>query len=181
MDKPLTALYNNIIKIYIGSDFLMFKYFRLTNESTIDEVKKQYKKLAFKHHPDLGGSTEIMQEINAEYETALEYVGNNHNKNYSLDTDFINIIDALIRLKMQNVELEICGWFIYVTGNTKPYKGHLKELGLYWNSKKYCWYWKPSWYRKFGHDTWSMDKIRNTWGSERVSNNHNNEDNLQLA
>jgi curved DNA-binding protein CbpA len=39
-----------------------------TNPQTLEELKKQYKKLVFANHPDRGGRVEDMQEINAEYE-----------------------------------------------------------------------------------------------------------------
>ena len=153
----------------------MFKYFTITFNSTIGDIKKQYKKLAFRYHPDVGGSTKQMQEVNAEYEKALAEIGKMHNKNYSVDADFINLIDALIKLKMQNVVIEICGWFIYITGDTKPHKDSLKSLGLFWNNNKKCWYYKPAWYHKIGRESWSMDRIRSTWGSQIINNNSENE------
>ena len=39
----------------------------LVNAKTLDELKAQYYSLARKHHPDVGGDTEIMQQLNAEY------------------------------------------------------------------------------------------------------------------
>lgn len=38
---------------------------------TVDEVKATFKKLAMLHHPDRGGNTETMQQINAEYSFAI--------------------------------------------------------------------------------------------------------------
>jgi len=35
------------------------------------EVKERFRILAMKFHPDLGGDTQIMKEINTEYEAAL--------------------------------------------------------------------------------------------------------------
>lgn len=42
------------------------KYF--SNIKSLDDLKYQYRKLALAHHPDKGGTTEAMQEINNEYE-----------------------------------------------------------------------------------------------------------------
>ena len=36
--------------------------------SSLDEVKRKYKELALKHHPDRGGDTRIMQAVNNEYD-----------------------------------------------------------------------------------------------------------------
>ena len=43
------------------------------NCSTLDEVKKHYKKLDLQYHPDRPeGNTVIMQRINAEYESVIK-------------------------------------------------------------------------------------------------------------
>lgn len=39
-----------------------------SNITNLAELKKVYRKLAFQNHPDLGGSTTIMQQINSEFE-----------------------------------------------------------------------------------------------------------------
>jgi hypothetical protein len=72
----------------------------LIEAKTIEELKALYRKLAFAHHPDLGGKTATMQEINAEYEFRLKQFetgksrnsysswsshsnSNNHNSSYN--------------------------------------------------------------------------------------------------
>ncbi|MFR5556270.1 MAG: hypothetical protein ACLTKE_05090 [Coprococcus sp.] len=40
----------------------MTKYFK--NVKSFEELKKQYKELLKKHHPDNGGDVEAMKEIN---------------------------------------------------------------------------------------------------------------------
>ena len=52
------------------------KYF--TNIRTLDELKAAYRRLALKYHPDMGGSTEIMQEINAEHDALFEQLKRQH-------------------------------------------------------------------------------------------------------
>ena len=159
-----------------------FKYFIINSESNIDELKKQFKKLAFQFHPDVSGkdTNKEMQEIIQEYEIAMQEIGKIHNKNYTFDNDYIDIINSLINLHMQDVEIEVCGWFIYLHGNTKPYKNKLKELKFLWNPKKVCWYWKPVWYRKRNKDTWSMNKIRDVYGSEKVDINTDRKNNKYI-
>lgn len=45
------------------------KYF--TNCRTLDDLKKEYRRLAMKHHPDHGGDTATMQAINGEYDAVF--------------------------------------------------------------------------------------------------------------
>lgn len=45
------------------------KYF--TNCKTLDELKKEYRRLAMANHPDRGGDTAVMQAINAEYDAVF--------------------------------------------------------------------------------------------------------------
>lgn len=144
------------------------KKYLTKNYSTIDELKKDYKKWAFKLHPDVGGSTKEMKILNNEYETCIKEVGKATNKNYSFDIDFVDIIDELIKMQMDGVTVEIMGFFIWVYGNTKPYKDQLKTLKLWWHSKKKCWYYKPNWYVKKGRKQYSFEEIRNAYGSTIV-------------
>lgn len=51
---------------------------RFNHPQTLEELKKQYKQLAVKHHPDKGGNTADMQEINAEYDRLFELLKNTH-------------------------------------------------------------------------------------------------------
>ncbi len=146
-----------------------FKYF--TDFETIDIIKKQYKTWAFKLHPDTGGNTEDMQDLNNEYEAAIKICGTVNKKNYSFDIEYIELIDKLIKLNMQDVTIEICGWFVYVSGNTKPYYKQLGKdgIGLLWHSKNVAWYYKPKWYYNKNSKPWDLDKVRDVYGSINVN------------
>lgn len=41
----------------------------INKDATIDVIKKQYKKLALKHHPDRGGDPEMFKKISEAYQT----------------------------------------------------------------------------------------------------------------
>lgn len=45
-----------------------YSVLQLDHNASEDDIKKQYKKLALKYHPDKGGSLEQFQELNAAYE-----------------------------------------------------------------------------------------------------------------
>ena len=152
-----------------------FKYFKVESNMTVDLLKKQYRKLAFKYHPDMGGTNREMKEVIAEYERALGVIGKAQGKDYKLDQEFVDIIEALIKLRMQGVEIEICGWFLYLHGDTRTYKEKLKELRFRWAPKKRTWYWKPPWYRKRNRRDWTMDQIREKYGSQKVHHSQERE------
>jgi curved DNA-binding protein CbpA len=44
----------------------MTKFFEKVK--TLEELRKEYHRLAFLHHPDKGGNTKTMQSINNQYE-----------------------------------------------------------------------------------------------------------------
>lgn len=166
----------------------------LKNVKTIEELKKLYKKLAFQLHPDIthdDGSN--MKQLNNEYDYLYPLIGKAAGKTYrpssvkennynSYDDEFKEMIEKLIKLKMENVTIEVCGWFIYITGNTKPYKDLLGKNGLkLWYSQEKGWYYKPSWYKGSKHKAWDMEKIREVYGSSVVNNRQDQENNLVYA
>lgn len=51
-----------------------------TGCKTLDELKREYRRLAMIHHPDVGGDTATMQAINAEFEAAFPRLRMEHNK-----------------------------------------------------------------------------------------------------
>ena len=97
------------------------------NPQTLEELKKQYKQLVFKHHPDKGGKTSDMQEINAEYDSLFARLKNVHKsadgKTYTAREEtketpeaFREILEKLSHL--DGIEIEICGSWLWITGNT---------------------------------------------------------------
>lgn len=54
------------------------KYFM--NCKTLDDLKREYRRLAMIHHPDVGGDVETMQAINAEYDNLFPALKLAHNQ-----------------------------------------------------------------------------------------------------
>lgn len=142
-----------------------------TNVTTIEELKKQYRKLAKQYHPDITGDNEPMKVINNEYEFLFSKLSNSNTNNTShVDDGFRDIIDQLIQF---NIDIEICGSWIWLSGNTYSIKEQLKTLGFSWAAQKKQWYWKPADYIRKGKKSMSMDWIRDHYGSEKIETNKN--------
>ena len=159
------------------------KYFK--DLSSMEAVKKQYRKLAMQYHPDRKeGNEEIFKIINNEYEEALEIAKSNESKKaktkkeedfiksqYMNSRDFREKIDKLI--KLDNIEIEICGTWLYISGKgTYSNKEYLKnEFGAFWSKSKKCWCISPQGkdFRKSrGYKGRNMSSIRNTYGSTKI-------------
>jgi curved DNA-binding protein CbpA len=119
----------------------------------LKEVKNLFIKLVKENHPDLGGNLELMQSINAEYDlikdNGLEYYHAkagfttefsketaNADLNFSSE-DYLTIIKFCLNT---GLDIELCGSWLWISGNTKGQKDHLKELGCKWSASKSMWY-----------------------------------------
>lgn len=143
----------------------MNKYF--TGIKTIEELKKEYKRLALLNHPDRGGNEETMKEINIEYDMMLERLKNTANEDvneFEYAENFKDIIDKLI--KCNGLTIEICGSWLWVSGETYNNRKVLSELGFIWRSKKQMWSLGDK--SNKHHKEWSMDMIRGTYGSQVI-------------
>jgi hypothetical protein len=142
------------------------KYFY--NCRTLDEVKRKYKELAMLHHPDKGGNTAIMQEINNEYED----IQKNPLFDFSNETEedreefikYPEIINQVIGL--DGLIIELIGNWIWISGNTYPHRSQLKQIGFYFAPKKVMWYYRPSDYKSSNRSPKSIDEIRFKYGSD---------------
>ena len=151
------------------------KYFEgLVNE---DEIKAQYKKLAKAHHPDLGGCVTIMAAINAQYETVLTGAYQRAGKSIS-EIDELIANDSVLREKLnaiimhEGINVEICGRWIWVTGDTRPVKDLIKAAGFRWAKNKACWFWRSESDKSFNRKAMDLGEIRAKHGSQSISKNY---------
>ena len=160
---------------------MKFKWFK--NCDCIEEVKAQYRKLAMAHHPDKGGAECDMKEINLEYEELFKCLKDTHRSTreggpatYQAETptaetpeDFINIVDQLFRL--DGLTVELCGRWLWISGETLRHKESLRKMGCKWSRGKQKWSWhfpEDSAMSYKGKKPWSMERIRLQFGSDEL-------------
>jgi hypothetical protein len=138
---------------------------------TLDEVKGLYKKLAKQYHPDLGGDTVTMQELNKEYAFASAKVIKGANlseeeaENEILSSEaYRHAIEQIIHL--DHIIIELVGYWLWVTGNTYPVRETLKKAGFMFAHKKLAWYFRTAEYKVNRGSGKSLEEIRNKYGSE---------------
>lgn len=160
----------------------MKRYF--DNCRTADELKKAYRQAAKELHPDAGGCEEEFKAMQAEFSAAWERLKNIHinrdGEQYERETqetaeEFMVIIEELLML--DGVEVEICGSWIWCSGNTKPYKETFRKLHFRWSRSKSAWYYHAEPYRKFHSQELSLDEIRNMYGSQKYQRRRDEENN----
>lgn len=150
----------------------MIQYFEnLTSEN---EIKARYKELAKMHHPDRGGDVEIMKQINAQYETVITGCYQKAGKSITeIDELLANDMQLHAKLNeilgLDNIFIEICGSWIWVTGDTASCKEHLKKAGYFWASKKTAWYYRNDTSKSRSRKKYSLDEIRERHGQYVVN------------
>ncbi len=142
--------------------------------STLEEVKAAYRKLAVLHHPDRGGDTATMQELNKEYAFISARIIKGENlspedseKEMQFSEEYRAIIEKIIHLP--GIVIELVGLWLWVTGNTYPIRAELKEAGLLFAPKKQAWYYRSEPYKVSNRSTKSLGEIRAKYGSETIS------------
>lgn len=146
------------------------------NVSNLEDLRKEYRRLAFLFHPDRGGDTATMQQINAEY----EYLSDNlifsnesfdqerKDYEYQVSEDMKQKINDLINL--QGITLEIIGSWLWVTGLTYPVREKLKQSGFCFSHNKVAWFYHSGEYRKKSRRRFELDDIRGMFGSQIIEN-----------
>ena len=158
----------------------MARYFN--NANTLEELKK--------HHPDNGGSVEITKAINTEYDKLFKILKDKHESNNesagSSQSDTNNAKsaynanmydwenDKALREVLQKIinfsgiEINVVGAWIWLDGNTYPYKESLKELGFRWSKQHRKCHWHNGEFRRKGNSKLTYVDIQNLYGSTSV-------------
>lgn len=154
------------------------KHFEIDYKTaSMESIKKQYRDLMKKNHPDHGGDVETAKEINAE----LEWIVNNILKfafdsyqearkaegKSTFDKNLTPFVDILMKIIDFDVEIEVIGYWIYAF-KSKAYKDVLKSMGFWYSGKWQAWVYNGSSKTAYLRTKLSKDQVRSIHGSEKI-------------
>lgn len=142
------------------------------------ELKTLYRQLCKQYHPDKGGSTEQMQDINNQYDAAMKrLISGKADDEYGEGKWYKSrqeeeAVEAAVRAAVEKIahldglDIEIIGAWVWVSSDTKPHKDALKEAGYWWMHNRKMWAFKGK--ESKGRGKTSMEELRDKYGSEKV-------------
>jgi len=167
-----------------------YQYFTVNATTTLEEVKSQYHILLKKNHPDLGGSTEVTQEIVAEYEHIIRFMLDSAFESFQNDrkeagqstwdmsmTPFYEVLKEAMEL--DGVDLQLIGFWIYAFKSFK-HKDALANLGFWFSKKHRAWVFSGSKKTRY-RSKMTLDQIKDKYGCEyvkRADESNDNDSNL---
>lgn len=145
---------------------------------TVEELRKKYRELLKQFHPDNeGGSVEITQEINRQYDALFSILSKENNSDEETSTSddeaedkaenaaFKEVLNQIIGY---DIEIEIIGKWIWCF-QCYAVKDKLKELGFKWAARKKCWCWHYGNYKRYHKGETDLNDIRAKYGSRKVN------------
>jgi len=149
----------------------LYEFFDVKGLTDVDSLKKAYFKLAKVYHPDAGGTKEQFQKLQKEYDGLFKTImsGSNLSANdianeIELDENLRKAVDAIIGIPQLN--LELIGKWIWVSGNTYPIRNELKNAGFMFAPVKKMWYYKGI--ESAGRGKLTIDEIRKKYGTQAI-------------
>ena len=142
----------------------------LSGEITPEDVKRAYRQAAMTYHPDRNpAGAEMMKVINAAYDVLRDYTGEIDPETETDGTSYPEALNDALNaiIALDGLEIEVCGAWVWVGGNTRTHRQPLKAAGFFYASKKQRWYFRPENWRSSSRGQYSMDDIRDKYGSAR--------------
>lgn len=158
---------------------------------TLDELQSEYRKLLLQFHPDrhanesperIAEFTRKTQQLNAEYAykagelraSTAKAKAKSEGKPEPKDADYAAwaVVDEQIRQAIERIvflpdlDIELCGFWVWVGGETRPVKDQLKAAGYKWAPQKEKWYYPgvPA----SSRGSMRMEDIRSRYGSTHI-------------
>lgn len=156
---------------------------------SLNELKKLYRAFALQFHPDHGGSEEAMKAINIEFTRLFAILKDRQNDEATRAHDagtwagfhtttetpeeFIEIVEKLNIIP--GIVVELCGSWLWISGETLKNREALKTCGCRWSKPKQMWYWRHDedfCRKRSAHDT-DIEEIRAKYGSQKMNHLNN--------
>jgi len=143
----------------------------LSGSVTPEDIKTAYREAARKYHPDHNpGGEEMMKLINGAYEAFADWSGEAPEMPEAAQgRSYPDAVNEALRvvINLDGLDSEICGSWVWVGGNTYPYRTVLKAAGFRFAPHKKRWYFRPEGWRSSSRGRFTMEEIRNFHGSIR--------------
>jgi len=142
-------------------------------EKTETGLKLAYHRACKRHHPDKGGSLEIMKLVNAAYDFLKNcdtwWTGEQSRK-AKRTTPLTETLQAMIDAikNIPGFTIEIIGSWLWISGDTYNHKKILKSTGFKFSGNKKAWYYHEDAYQKRSKKSFSMDELRGLHGAEKI-------------
>lgn len=147
---------------------------------TIEDLKEKYKELCKQLHPDNGGDTRAFQDMQNEFTELFKRLKNVHRKD-TADQESTEeateetpeqFADIIAKVAGFDVDIEIVGRWVWLSGNTYAYKDGIKAAGFFWSSKHKKWYWNGGTHKSKKHSKMKMETIKFKYGCTKVKSGH---------
>ncbi len=143
-------------------------------ETNITEeiVKLAYRKASLKFHPDRNPAGHEMMKLVNEAKDCLK--GETFPFDYKSEEGYDygqEINEALKKIiHLNDLKIEVCGAWVWVSGNTKIHWTTLKDAGFKFSPPKKMVYFRPHYAmsRRYKKDGLSMDEIRGKYGAGNI-------------
>ncbi len=142
------------------------KIFGISGDVTTEEIKKAYRTAAMKYHPDRNpAGAEMMKIINAAFDTLKNYSGVIPTCDETITEDYPEAVNHALNaiLVLDGLIIEICGAWVWVSGDTFKHKAFLKVEGFKYASKKKSWYFRPDDWSSASRGSYTMEAIRDKY------------------
>lgn len=139
---------------------------------SVEDIKKEYRRLVMKYHPDHGGNEDQFKEIQDEFEKLLEtfvwasFSGYEKETGKEASGNAFVFADILKKVIHFNIRIEIIGYWIYAFESFE-YKDKLKTMGFWFSKKHRAWVYSGGKKGKF-RTNFSLDEIKKNHGYQSI-------------
>ena len=140
----------------------------LTGKITPTIVKQAFRKAAKAYHPDINPAGEnMMKIINAAFDALKDFTG--EIPDGDTEAHYPEALNEALKaiIDLDGLIIEVCGAWVWVTGNTYPYKDILKDNSYKYAAKKKAWHFRPENWKSRSRGKSTMEEIREKFGSEK--------------